>query len=62
MVEFKMNEPKEDDSRKDKKGVRDLFEEQDNWMFVPFLISIALLPALLAIQIQNMNGKTLTST
>ena len=52
-----MNEPKEDESRKDKKGVRDLFNEQDNWVFVPFLLSFAVLAALLAIQIQNLNGK-----
>ena len=44
-------------SRKDKRGVKDMFKEQDNWMFVPFLMSFAVLAALLAIQMQNMNGK-----
>ena len=34
-----------------------MFKEQENWMFVPFLMSFAVLAALLAIQMQNMNGK-----
>ena len=44
-------------SRKGKRGVKDMFKEQENWMYVPFLMSFAVLAALLAIQMQNMNGK-----